>query len=74
MAQAQTYQGTPDQLVKQLRKLPNSRKYKMVVTPEDQESTTVQPTIVKFGKFPQLQALTEEDFKSAEWRGEDTVA
>ena len=24
-----------------------------------------------FGMFPQLQALTEKDFKSAEWRGED---
>jgi hypothetical protein len=27
--------------------------------------------MMRFGMFPQLQALTEEDFKSAEWRGDD---
>ncbi len=31
----------------------------------------MQPKMIIFGMFPQLQALTEEDFKSAEWRGED---
>jgi hypothetical protein len=27
--------------------------------------------MITWGMFPQLQALTDEDFKSAEWRGED---
>jgi len=30
-----------------------------------------QGQMLTFGMFPQLQALTEEDFKSAEWHGED---
>jgi hypothetical protein len=71
MAQAQVYEGTPEQLVKQLSKLPKTRKYKITVTPEESEATETQPQMITFGMFPQLQALTEEDFKSAEWRGED---
>ena len=69
MAQAQVYEGTPEQLVKQLSKLPNTRKYKITVTPEDPE----QPlgTGLRRGMFPQLRGLTEEDFKAAEWRGVD---
>jgi hypothetical protein len=34
MEQAQVYEGTPERLVKQLNKLPNTRKYKMTFTPE----------------------------------------
>ena len=71
MAHAEVYEGTPDQLVKQLSKLPKSQKYKVIVTPEEPEVTAKQPKMITFGMFPQLQALTEEDFKSAEWRGED---
>src|SRR5947207_3724568 len=71
MAKVQIYEGTPEQLVKQLRKLPNTRKYKMTVAPGEPELNTTQRKMITFGMFPQLQALTEEDFKSAEWRGED---
>ncbi len=71
MAQAQVYEGTPDQLVKLLSTLPKTQKYKMTVTPEEPEVKGKQSQMITFGMFPQLQALTEEDFKSAEWRGED---
>jgi hypothetical protein len=71
MTQTQVYEGTPEQLVRQLSKLPRTRTYKMTVTPKEPEATGKQPKMIAFGMFPQLQALTEEDFKSAEWRGED---
>lgn len=71
MAQVKVYEGTPEQLVKQLSKLPKTRKYKMTVTPEEPAATEKQSQMITFGMFPQLQVLTEEDFKSAEWRGED---
>ena len=67
----QVYEGTLEQLVKQLSKLPGSRKYKITVTAEEPETTTKQSKPIAFGAFPQLQSLTEEDFKRAEWRGED---
>lgn len=70
MAHAMIYQGTPEQLVKQLSKLP-TRIYKVMVTPEESEANEKEPKMITFGMFPQLQSLTEEDFKSAEWRGED---
>ena len=63
------YEGTPEQLVKQFRKLPKSQKYKVTVVPDEPEEAPKQPKMITFGMFPQLQALTEEDFKSAEWRG-----
>ena len=40
-------------------------------TSGDPEAAEKQPKTITFGMFPELQALTEEDFKSAEWRGED---
>ncbi len=72
MAQSQVYEGTLEQLVKQLRKLPDTHKYKIVVTSNDLETAQKSPQMLTFGMFPQLQAITEEDFKSAEWRDEDT--
>jgi hypothetical protein len=35
------------------------------------DATEKQPQMITFGMFPQLQALTDEDFKSTKWRGED---
>ncbi|HET6386285.1 MAG TPA: hypothetical protein VFJ58_23075 [Armatimonadota bacterium] len=35
MARAQVYEGTPEQLVEYLNRLPNKNKYKMVVIPEE---------------------------------------
>ncbi len=65
----QVYEGTPEQLVKQLSKLPSHRKYKVTVTPAEPEHP--QGTGLRRGMFPQLRGLTEEDFKAVEWRGED---
>ena len=39
MAQSQIYEGTPEQLVKQLSKLPKTRKYKVTVIVEEVAST-----------------------------------
>ena len=71
MAQTQVYEGTLEHLVTQLSKLPNTRKYKMTITPEEPEATEKVPKMINFGMFPQIQSLTEEDLKSAEWRGEN---
>ena len=45
----------------------------VTVTAEEPGGKGEQPTLIAFGQFPQLQALTEEDFNSAEWREEDIV-
>jgi hypothetical protein len=71
MAYAEVYEGTPDQLVKQFSKLPKTQKYKVTVISEEADTNEKQPKMITFGMFPQLQALTEEDFKSAEWRDEE---
>lgn len=71
MTQTQVYEGTPEQLVKQFSKLPQDQRYKVTIVSEEPEAKAKQPQMITFGMFPQLQALTEEDFKSAEWRGED---
>ena len=71
MAEAQVYEGTPDQLVKEFSKLPKTRKYRVAVISDEALANEKQSKMIAFGMFPQLQALTEEDFKSAEWRGED---
>ena len=71
MSQEHVYEGTPEQLVKQLRKLPIAQKYKTTVIPEDPEAIVRQKQMIAFGMFPQLQALTEVDFKEAEWLEED---
>jgi len=67
----QVYEGTPEQLVKQFNKLPKTRKYRVTVISDEPETTATQPKMITFGMFPQLQALTEDDFRSAEWHGED---
>ena len=67
MTQPRIYEGTPDQLVKQLSKLPSTRKYKIIVT-ADEPITINASSMITFGMFPQLRSLTEEDFRSAEWR------
>ena len=42
-------------------------KYEITVTVQEAEAEAKQPKMITFGMFPQLQALTEEDFKSVEW-------
>jgi len=57
MAQAQVYEGTPEQLVKQFNKFLKTRKYKVTVITEEAEATYKQPKRITFGMFQQLQAL-----------------
>ena len=71
MVQTLIYEGTPEQLAKQLSKLPDDRKYRITITPEEPEAIVKSPKMITFGMFPQLQSLADEDFKSAEWRGKD---
>jgi hypothetical protein len=42
-----------------------------MITLDDPEAPLNLPKMITFGMFPQLLSLTEDDFKSAEWRGED---
>lgn len=71
MTQSQIYEGTPEQIVKQLSKLPKTRKYKVTVISEEVAITEKKPKMITFGMFPELLGLTEEDIKSAEWLGEE---
>lgn len=71
MTQAQVFEGTPDQLAKHLSRLPRTKKYKMTLSLAEAATVGKKEQLITFGMFPQLQALTEEDFRSAEWRGED---
>ena len=73
MEQVHVYEGTLEQLVKQLRQLPNTQKYKMTVVSEEAEAVQGPSQVITFGMFPQLQSLTEQDFSAAEWRGEDVA-
>lgn len=73
MGQAKVYEGTPEQLVKQFSKLPKTRKYKVTVVSEEAEANQNQSQMMTFGMFPQLQALTEEDFKRRVSLSEATV-
>ncbi len=63
MAHAEVYEGTPDQLVKQFSKLPKTRRYKVMVISEEADANEKQSKMITFGIFPQLRALTEEEFK-----------
>jgi hypothetical protein len=71
MAQTQIYLGTPAQLVKQISKLPAAETYQITVTHQEAETESKQSKMITFGMFPQLQSLTEGDFKGAEWHGEE---
>jgi hypothetical protein len=71
VAQALVYKGTPEQLANELRRLPNTRKYTVTVTAEDVAVAGNPPAMITFGMFPQLMKLTDDDFATAEWRGEE---
>ncbi|MCW3094936.1 MAG: hypothetical protein JWL77_554 [Chthonomonadaceae bacterium] len=57
MAQAQVYEGTPEQLVKYLNRLPNTNKYKMTVTPE--EATTTAPNVQALSMLRDIARMKE---------------
>ncbi len=40
--------------------------------PDAQRAVLDGPSGIRFGMFPQLRALSEEDFSGAEWRGDGT--
>ena len=57
MAQAHVYQGTPEQLVKHLNRLPNTNKYKMTVTQE--EETSIAPNEQAFAMLRDIARMKE---------------
>ena len=59
MAQAHVYQGTPEQLVKHLNRLPNTSKYTMTVTPE--EATFTPPSEQTISVLRDIARMKETD-------------
>ena len=72
MPQTQVYEGTPDELVKHLSKLPQACKYIVTVTTRDAQQS--RGLGLRRGMFPQLKGLSDEDFKAAEWRDDDSTS
>jgi hypothetical protein len=77
MAQPQVLEGTGEELEPMLKRMPKQR-FRLILLPgEEGQAEPPEPTqeergqLLQFGMFPQLLALTEEDFQNAEWRGED---
>ncbi len=71
MAQLQIFEGTPDQLAKQLGSLSRVQKYRMIVSADEPDTNGEAQKAISFGMFPQLRSLAEEDFEGGSWRGED---
>lgn len=69
MAQ-QVIEGTWEEVQSRARVLDlNGRQVKLIVSEKAGEQKP-QSRMMTFGMFPELQALTDEDFKAAEFRGD----
>ena len=71
MAQTLFYEGVLEEL---FAGHPELAKQRVRLTALDTPKTPTNGSAdnrIRIGMFPQLQALTEEDFQSAEWRGEE---
>jgi hypothetical protein len=69
MAQPMVLEGSWEEVLSHHSELEGKR-VKLIVLPESPHGTAREPKKLQFGMFPQLQDLTEEDFKSAEWSGD----
>lgn len=71
MTQPQIYEGTGEELQKHLQQHPRDR-FRLILLPTISEQPGQGDGVgLRRGMFPQLLVLTEEDFKAAEWHGED---
>jgi hypothetical protein len=72
MAWPHAFEGTGEELQEYLKQHPHDR-FRLILLPANSDrSEHTMGTGLRRGMFPQLRGLTEEDFKAAEWRSEDT--
>ena len=71
MAQAEVYEGTGEELQVHLKQHPYERFRLILLSGKSDHSKEAKGIGLRRGMFPQLRGLTEEDFKAAEWHGED---
>ena len=70
MAEQQVIEGTWEEVQHHADALKlNGRQVKLIVTDEPGEKKP-RGQMIRRGMFPQLQALTDEDFKAAEFHGD----
>jgi hypothetical protein len=69
----QVFEGTWEEVRAHDAELTGRHVRVTIIDADDVEISHSKPKgkMITHGMFPQLQALTDEDFKSAEWRGED---
>ena len=74
MAQALFYEGVLEELFAGHAELAKQRVRLTVLDSPQVPQKAAPGAAIRFGMFPQLQTLTEEDFQDAEWRGgEDSL-
>ena len=71
MAQTLFYEGVLEELFAGHPELAKQRVRLTTLDAPKAPQNVATSSRIRFGMFPQLQALTEEDFQSAEWRGEE---
>ena len=72
MVQPLTLEGTGAELQEHLRQHPEERFRLILLTAKSAPADQPERSGLRRGMFPQLLALTDEDFKAAEWHGEDS--
>jgi hypothetical protein len=74
MAQPQVIEGTWEEIAEHAHEFQGGQRFRLVPLPSASEKPILNKPgeMIRKGMFPQLRDLTEEDFKAAEWRGEDT--
>ncbi|HZT43250.1 MAG TPA: hypothetical protein VFA07_13860 [Chthonomonadaceae bacterium] len=70
---AQVIEGTWEEIAQHAREFNGKQRFRLIPLPstDKQIQADQHGRMIRKGIFPQLRDLTEEDFKSAEWHGED---
>ncbi len=73
MAQPPVIEGTWQEIAKHAKEFQHGQRFRLVPLPPVEESPALNKPgeMIRKGMFPQLRDLTEEDFKAAEWHGEN---
>ncbi len=69
MTYNQIHEGTARDLMPFMQKHPNQR-FRLIAM---EESPKRERKLIRKGMFPELGEFSEEDFKSAEWHGEEML-
>lgn len=76
MAQLQPLEGTSEELEQFLRNVSRKQRFRLIPLSTETNEASKQASgtgqMIRKGMFPELRDLTEEDFRSAEWYGDDT--